>query len=106
MSPIEALKKILELLQIEKDEDHKQYLEQFERAGITQRRLNEVTWYPLRIVSEEVGAGDYIMLEVERTQGQDELHQFGNGKVVELFSNADERDKENKLSGTIKKCLG
>jgi superfamily I DNA and/or RNA helicase len=106
MSPIEALKKILELLQIEKDEDHKQYLEQFERAGITQRRLNGVTWYPLRIVSEEVGAGDYIMLEVERTQGQDELHQFGNGKVVELFSNADERDKENKLSGTIKNVWG
>jgi len=106
MSPKEALQKLLDLLTIEKEEDHKQYLEQFERAGIAQRRLNGLTWYPLRIVSEEVGAGDYIMLEVERTQGLDELHQFGNGKVVELFSNADERDKENKLSGTIKNVWG
>lgn len=106
MSPKEELKKLLDLLVIEKEEDHKQYLAQFERAGIAERRKSGVTWYPLRICSEETGAGDYIVLEVERTQGMDELHQFGSGKVVELFSNADDKEKNNTLSGTIKNVWG
>lgn len=102
----EELKKLVELLSIEKEEDYKQYVAQFERCGIAERRKNGVTWYPVRIVSEELGPGDNLIIEIERTQGMNELHQFGSGKNIELFSNTtdgkfdDGTDK--KTQGTIK----
>lgn len=100
------LQQLTDLLSIEKEEDHRQYLEQFTRAGIQERRKNGVTWYPIRVLSEEMGMGDYAVIEIERTQGQDEAHQFGSGKVIELFSNHDEKDSSNKVSGTIKNVWG
>ena len=91
----EKIQRFAELLAIEKDEDYKQYVAQFERCSIAERRRNGVTWYPLNIVAEELGAGDYLILEVERTQGQNELHQFSNGKLIELFSNSGDNNSEN-----------
>jgi ATP-dependent RNA/DNA helicase IGHMBP2 len=97
------LRKLIDLLAIEKEEDYQQYVAQFERTSITERRRNGVTWYPVRIVSEELGPGDNLILEIERTQGTGELHQFSGGKVVELFSNTGEKNSETwKFQGTIK----
>ncbi|HTL80315.1 MAG TPA: AAA domain-containing protein [Bacteroidia bacterium] len=107
MSSITELKKLVDLLSIEKDEDHKQYIAQFERCSITERRKNGVTWYPLKINAEEVGPGDTLIIEFERTQGVNELHQFGGGKVIELFSNCGDPGCEAwKLPGTIKNVFG
>jgi ATP-dependent RNA/DNA helicase IGHMBP2 len=105
MNSKDEIKKLIDLLAIEKDEDYKQYQAQFERSSIALRRQNGVTWYPLKINSEEIGPGDYLILEVERTQGLDLLHQFGGGKPIELFSNANEGESE-KISGTIKNVWG
>lgn len=99
----EKIQRFAELLAIEKDEDYKQYVAQFERCSIAERRRNGVTWYPLNIIAEELGVGDYLILEVERTQGQNELHQFSNGKLIELFSNSGDNNSENwKLQGTVR----
>jgi len=107
MNVKEQLRKLVDLLATEKEEDLRQYLEQFERCSIAQRRENGVTWYPLRINSEEIGAGDYVTIEVERTQGVDLLHQFSNGKPIELFSNSGDTDDEHrKLNGTVKNVWG
>ncbi|CAN5820068.1 AAA domain-containing protein [soil metagenome] len=98
-----ALKNLIGLLAIEKEEDYKQYVAQFERNSIQERRKNGVTWYPVQIISEELGYGDYLNIEIERTQGLNELHQFGGGKNIELFSNSGETGSENwKFQGTIK----
>lgn len=103
ISSIENLRKLIDLLAIEKDEDYKQYVAQFERSGIQERRKNGVSWYPIQILSEELGYGDYLNIEIERTQGLNELHQFGNGKNIELFSNSGENGSEGwKFQGTIK----
>ncbi|HEU4717140.1 MAG TPA: AAA domain-containing protein [Bacteroidia bacterium] len=105
--PKEELRRFVELLSTEKDEDYRQYIAQFERCSITERRKNGVTWYPVRILSEEMGAGDYISIEVERTQGMKELHQFGGGKMVEIFSNTGDNGSETwKISGTIRNVWG
>jgi superfamily I DNA and/or RNA helicase len=97
------LKKLVDLLVIEKEEDYRQYVAQFERSSIQERRKNGVTWYPVQITSEELGYGDYLNIELERTQGLNELHQFGSGKNIELFSNSGENGSENwKFQGTIK----
>jgi ATP-dependent RNA/DNA helicase IGHMBP2 len=99
----EKIQRFVELLAVEKDEDYKQYVAQFARCSIAERRRNGVTWYPLNIIAEELGAGDYLILEVERTQGHNELHQFSNGKLIELFSNSGDNNSENwKLQGTIR----
>ncbi|MCU0432658.1 MAG: AAA domain-containing protein [Bacteroidia bacterium] len=99
----EKLQQFVELLAVEKDEDYRQYVAQFERCSIAERRKNGVTWYPLQVVSEELAPGDYLIIEAERTQGLGELHQFSNGKLIELFSNSGENGSENwKLQGTVR----
>lgn len=105
VKPKDELRKLVDLLVIEKEEDLRQYLEQFERGSIVERRKNGVTWYPLRINAEEMGPGDYVTVEFERTQGIDEAHQFSNGKLVELFSNSAEGE-HGKIQGTVRNIWG
>ncbi len=103
----ESLLRLVDLLSLEKTEDHKQYLEQFERHSIAARRKNGVTWYPVVISSEEIGPSDNLIIEIERTQGQNELHQFSNGKVIEIFSNTGDKEAEFwKLNGTVRNAIG
>jgi len=103
----DQLLQLQSLLEIEREEDLRQYLEQFERYSIAARRKNGVTWYPVQVTSEELGVGDYVTAEFERTQGQNELHQFSNGKVVEIFSNSGDDNSEHwKIQGTIKHVHG
>lgn len=99
-SSIERLKQLKVLLQKERDEDFRLYKEQFLRVGIEERRKNGLTWYPVRITHEELGAGELLHLEIERTAGVDHPHQFSSGKNVSLFSNREEEIKE--VTGTIK----
>ncbi len=96
----DRLKRVKELLQIERDEDFRQYRDLFLRVNLDQRRQNGVTWYPVRINSEELGSGDLLHLELERTTYLDKPHQFSSGKNVALFSNAGQETHE--LNATIK----
>lgn len=98
---IERLKKLKELLLIEREEDYAQYKEQFLRAGIDQRKKNGVTWFPIQILSDELGYADYVHIEIERTTNLNEPHQFGSGKNVTLFSNKNPDDLQ-EITGTIK----
>lgn len=100
-SSVERLKKLKELLLIERDEDFQQYKEQFLKASIEQRRKNGVTWYPIKINSEELGYADLLQLEIERTTHLDSPHQFNSGKNVTLFSNQGNNEVF-ELNATIK----
>lgn len=99
-SAVERLKKLKQLLKVERDEDYRLYQEQFLRVNIEQRKKNGLTWYPVKINSEELGSGDLLHLEIERTSMLDKPHQFSSGKNVSLFSNFHEEPYE--LIGTIK----
>ena len=103
MKSIDRLKKIKDLLFIEREEDFYQYKEQFLRASIEQRKKNGATWFPIQILSNELGYADYVHLEVERTNSLDMPHQFSAGKNVSLFSNKNP-DEVQEISGTIKQC--
>lgn len=98
---IERIKRLKELLLIEQEEDYAQYKEQFLRAGIEQRKKNGVTWFPIQILSDELGYADFVHLEIERTNNVDTPHQFSTGKNVTLFSNKNPDDIQ-EISGTIK----
>lgn len=99
---IAHLKLLKELLLIEREEDFFQYKEQFLKANIETRRKNGVTWYPIQILNQELGYGDLLQIEVERTTHLDEPHQFSTGKNLTLFTNK-EKDEVYEVVGTIKR---
>jgi ATP-dependent RNA/DNA helicase IGHMBP2 len=97
---VERLIKIKELLEIERDEDFRLYREQFLRVNLAQRKKNGVTWHPIKFVSEEIGAGELLHIELERTTHVDQPHLFSAGKNIGLFCGANESLTE--ITGTIK----
>ena len=98
---IERLKQLKQLLKMERDEDFRLYRDLFLRVNIEQRRKNGLTWYPIKINSEELGSGDLLHLDIERTAAMDKPHQFSAGKNVSLFSNKDPQNIQ-EINGTIK----
>jgi ATP-dependent RNA/DNA helicase IGHMBP2 len=98
---INRLKHLKELLILEREEDYFQYKEEFLKAGIERRKQNGLTWYPIQILSNEIGYGELVNLEVERTSMLDTPHQFSSGKNITLFTNKDQNEVY-ELNGTIK----
>ncbi len=96
----ERLQQLRKLLKIERDEDFAHYKQHFSRNNINHRRQNGVTWYPIVITNTEIGLGEYIAIDIERTTNHNEPHQFSGGKVASLFSN--NSNEEGTLNGTIK----
>lgn len=97
---IQRLKRLKQLLQIERDEDYRLYKDLFLRVNLEQRRKNGVTWYPIKINNEELGSGELLHLEIERTTHVNQAHQFSSGKNVSLFTNREQEVLE--ITGTIK----
>ncbi|WP_412468628.1 AAA domain-containing protein [Pedobacter sp. KLB.chiD] len=97
--PKEYFKKLQDLLDTERSEDLQSYLKLTENTSAADRRALGLTWYPIAIRNTEVGRGDYLTVELERTTHQDFSHQFRFGTAVALFSNHDA--KEDRLEGII-----
>lgn len=92
-------KKLLDLLRIEREEDHNQYKKLTEQSSVAERRANGLSWYPIAIRGMEMSRGDYLTVEVERTTHQDVSHQLRTGMPAVLFSNHDA--KNDRVEGTI-----
>ena len=75
------------LLKMEQTEDRRQYQEQAMSASVSLRREAGLAWYPIAIRDTELGRGDYLTVEVERTTHQDIAHQLRFGSPAALFSN-------------------
>jgi ATP-dependent RNA/DNA helicase IGHMBP2 len=97
---LERLLKLKQLLKIERDEDYEQYKAHFLRNNINYRKQNGVTWFPIVITNTEIGLGEYISIDIERTTNHNEPHQFSGGKIAALFSN--QYQDETPINGTIK----
>ena len=97
--PKEYFKKLQDLLITEREEDLQSYLKLTENTSAADRRLLGLTWYPIAIRNTEIGRGDYLTVELERTTNQDISHQFRFGSSVTIFSNHDA--KEDRIEGTI-----
>ena len=76
-----------ELLKLEKGADLEAYQRQTASAPAAKRREAGLTWYPVAIRGTEIGRGDYLSIEVERTTHQDLPHQLRFGASAALFSN-------------------
>lgn len=97
---MERLLKLKQLLKIERDEDYEQYKAHFMRNNINYRKQNGVTWFPIVITNTEIGLGEYISIDIERTTNHNEPHQFSGGKIAALFSNT--HQDVTPINGTIK----
>ena len=90
---------LTQLLKIEQAEDRRVYQEQAASASVTVRREAGLSWYPIAIRDTELGRGDYLTVEVERTTHQDIAHQLRFGAPAALFSNHD--PVADRVEGTI-----
>ena len=91
--------KLTDLLKTEQAEDRRLYREMAESASVNDRRDAGLAWYPIAIRDEEIGRGDYLTVEVERTTNQDIAHQLRFGASAALFSNHDAQN--DRVEGTI-----
>lgn len=96
---MDCFKKLLDLLKIEREEDHAQYRKLTEQSSVAERRANGLTWYPIAIRGSEMSRGDYITVEVERTTHQDISHQLRTGMPAVFFGNHD--PQKDRVEGTI-----
>lgn len=97
---IDRLLLLRKLLKVERDEDFAQYKQHFSRNNINYRREKGVTWYPVVITNVEIGHGEYLSIEIERTTNHNEPHQFSGNKSAALFSNT--YPDEQPINGIIK----
>lgn len=102
--PKEYFKNLQDLLNIEREEDLQSYLKLTENTSVADRRALGLTWYPIAIRNTEIGRGDYLTVELERTTHQEFSHQFRFGSSVVLFSNHDA--KIDRIEGVINHLSG
>lgn len=91
--------RLLDLLKTERAADRRSYQTLTETTSVAQRRANGLSWYPIAIRGTEMGRGDYLVVEVERTTHQDLPHQLRFGVSAMLFSN--HNAKQHNVEGTI-----
>ncbi|HEY0272313.1 MAG TPA: IGHMBP2 family helicase, partial [Chitinophaga sp.] len=96
---MEYFKKQWALLQLEREEDKRAYQLLTETSSVADRRAGGLAWYPIAIRGSELGRGDYLTVEIERTTHHDIVHQLRFGVSAALFSNHD--PKNDRLEGTV-----
>ena len=101
---MEYFRQLQKALLEEKEEDRRIYARQTAMLSVTERRENGMCWYPVAIRDTEIGRGDYLIVEMERTTHTDLLHQFRFGMSAALFSQHDA--KHDRLEGTIQSVNG
>jgi superfamily I DNA and/or RNA helicase len=88
----------------EKEEDRKRYHELTDKLPVQERRAIGVSWFPVAIRNTELGRGDYLTVEVERTTHTDVIHQLRFGMTATLFSNFD--SKNDRVEGVLSYISG
>lgn len=86
---MDYFKHLTDLLRTEQAEDRRLYQELAESTTVAQRREAGLAWFPVAIRDTELGRGDYLTVEVERTSNTDLPHQLRFGAPAALFSNHD-----------------
>ncbi|WP_443947138.1 AAA domain-containing protein [Pedobacter sp. AW1-32] len=97
--PKDYFNHLKDLLRIERDEDLRSYLKVTENTSAAERRALGLSWFPIAIRNTEIGRGDYLTVEIERTTHQELSHQFRFGSSIVLFSNYNA--KEDRIEGII-----
>ena len=85
---------LITLLQEEQQFDRLQHENLLLKSSLNERRMQGVTWFPIQITDTELGRGDYLSVNLNRTNHYEVEHKFRFGMPVCLFSNHDpDRDR-------------
>ncbi|HEY0066346.1 MAG TPA: AAA domain-containing protein [Flavisolibacter sp.] len=101
---MDYFKKLADLLKTEKEEDRRSYEQLTANLPVAERRAGGMTWFPIAIKDTELGRGDYLTVEVERTTHHDIIHLFRFGMSAALFSNHDAAN--DRIEGVISHISG
>ncbi len=96
---MDYFKNLADLLKMEREEDRRSYEELTRSSSIVERRADGMTWYPVSIRGTELGRGDYLTVELERTTHLDITHQIRPGASAAFFSNHDAA--VDRIEGTV-----
>lgn len=98
----EELKRLVQLLAKEKEEDLQQYRRKMLSTSLKERRLQGVCWYPVQIGKTHFDAGERLIVKVSRPAEHKDAHLFQSGKLISLFSSAGGLgDTEDAVSGVV-----
>ncbi|MFT5915495.1 MAG: superfamily I DNA and/or RNA helicase [Flammeovirgaceae bacterium] len=97
---MEYLEKLLKLVQLENEEDLKQYRTQMLETPLRERKKYGKTWHPVQIHAKDYGM-QQLQLTLERKSNFGASHSFQVGSLVTFYSTAKDSDKHDKLSGTV-----
>jgi superfamily I DNA and/or RNA helicase len=90
---------LIQLLNLEKDEEEKQFYQLMANTSVSHRVDLGICWHPLKIVESGFGFGDYPFVIFERTRAKELSHQFSSGKPVTVFST--ESNAPDSIKGVI-----
>ena len=96
---MDYFKHLVELLKKEQAEDRRAWQQQTGSTTVAHRREAGLAWFPVAIRDTELGRGDYLTVELERTTHTEIPHQFRFGAQAALFSNHDPAN--HRVEGTI-----
>ncbi|GAB4093988.1 DEAD/DEAH box helicase [Flaviaesturariibacter terrae] len=96
---MDYFKDLQRLLRLEKEEDRRSWESMALSVPLADRRAAGSSWFPVAIRDTEIGRGDYLSVELERTTNTDIQHQFRFGASAALFSNHD--PKSDRAEGVI-----
>jgi superfamily I DNA and/or RNA helicase len=101
---MDYFKKLALLLKQEREEDKKAFDLLTQNSSVQDRRANGYCWYPVAIRDTELGKGDYLTVQFERTTHTEIPSAFRFGGAATLFSNHD--PKKDRIEGIISHISG
>lgn len=86
MSSFQAFEQLKRTLQLERQEEIRQYDLLIKETSVQQRVDNGSCWYPCHVEDNGWSLGEHPYIVVERQKGKDAAHKFRAGSVVSIFS--------------------
>lgn len=85
MSAHQELEELSRLLQIEREEEIRQYEQLIKETTVQERVKNGSCWFPVQVDSTGWSLGEHPYILVERQKGRDAQHKIRAGAVVSVF---------------------
>ncbi len=94
---------LLRMIRLERAEEVRRSQELLDNVSLEERRAKGITWYPVVITHEEIGIGEQLILDIERTKNTGDAHKFRQGQSAALFINNEEGRQSKMLEGVVKR---
>jgi ATP-dependent RNA/DNA helicase IGHMBP2 len=100
----EELRKVYDLLKLEKEADLEYYRQKVLNASLEQRKKDGMCWYPVTLTSQRYSMGEKIIIKLNRTTEINRPHVFQSGKIVSFFANINKQPPS--VSGVVNEVRG